>query len=162
MKQVSLLEYNRQKFGHGWRQEDCLTTRQRILIRDSLEDVIWDDENNVIVEGKWHCPYTDKIIMNPSNIDIDHIVTLKEAYEKGAAAWSYDKKVDFANYEKNLLAVSAKSNRKKGSKHPKKWLPKNNTFREKYIEKWIKIKDKFNLRLRDKIKELKNKINNNT
>ena len=58
--------------------------------------------------GKWKDPYTGRIFTDPSQLDIDHVIPLKEAWESGAKTWSRKKKREFANALDNpdhLIAV---------------------------------------------------------
>lgn len=47
-----------------------------------------------VLSGRWISPFTGNVIHNASEIDIDHVVPLKWAWEHGASEWS-QKKRDF-------------------------------------------------------------------
>nr|WP_165773442.1 HNH endonuclease family protein [Zooshikella ganghwensis] len=70
---------------------------------------------------------------NPSDLDIDHIVPLKEAFRSGASLWNATRKREFANDLENLLAVSNSANRQKGDKDPTHWTPENWNYQCDYI-----------------------------
>ena len=55
-------------------------------------------------------------------INIDHIVSLKDAYESGAASWSDSKKKSFANDRANHVPSCGRVNSSKGSAAPKDFL----------------------------------------
>ena len=84
-------EYDRDDWG-GWIDEDGdgLNTRHEVLAEESLiKPVI---SNNKVISGKWFDKYTGKYFTNPSDLDIDHLVPLKNAYISGASNWSKKKK----------------------------------------------------------------------
>jgi 5-methylcytosine-specific restriction endonuclease McrA len=59
-------------------------------------------------------------------INIDHIVSLKDAYGSGAASWSADKKQAFANDMSNHVPSCERVNSSKGSEGPKDFLRRSN------------------------------------
>ena len=63
--------------------------------------------------------YTDKAC---DFINIDHVVSLKDAYESGAASWSDSKKQTFANDRANHVPSCGRVNSSKGSAAPKDFL----------------------------------------
>lgn len=78
----------------------------------------------VIVEGDWYSVYDDVIHSgSPSELDIDHVVSLAEAWDSGASTWSSSQRRQFANDPANLLAVTASSNRSKSDRDAAEWLP---------------------------------------
>ena len=76
-----------------------------------------------MVSGRWISPFTGKVIQNSSEIDIDHVVPLKWAWDHGANTWSRDKREKFANDPANLWSVELSLNRQKGAQEPEDWLP---------------------------------------
>jgi hypothetical protein len=61
-----------------------------------------------------------------SAIDIDHVVSLKDAYDTGGASWSLSKKQSFANDKANHVPSCAAANRSKGASVPSEFLRKSN------------------------------------
>jgi len=61
-----------------------------------------------------------------SAIDIDHVVSLKDAYDTGGASWSLSKKQSFANDKANHVPSCASVNRSKGVSVPSEFLRKSN------------------------------------
>jgi hypothetical protein len=59
--------------------------------------------------------YTDKTC---DFINIDHIVSLKDAYESGAPSWSASRKKAFANDRSNYVPSCGRVNSSKGSEGP--------------------------------------------
>jgi hypothetical protein len=51
-------------------------------------------------------------------INIDHIVSLKDAYESGAPSWSASRKKAFANDRSNYVPSCGRVNSSKGSEGP--------------------------------------------
>ena len=66
--------------------------------------------------GTLHDPYTGATIDfvrgpdTSNSIEIDHVVSLADAWYKGARSWDPQRRLDFANDPRNLLAVSPKAN----------------------------------------------------
>ncbi|WP_437105263.1 hypothetical protein [Streptomyces sp. enrichment culture] len=74
-------------------------------------------------------------------------VPLAEAWDSGASAWTYDKRVAYANYlddPRHLEAVSQRSNRQKADQDVTEWLPVASEHC-KYISYWVPIKLTWNL-----------------
>lgn len=119
-------QYQRSAFGRGWDDVDgdCRDSRAEALINASTTPVRFAKERGCrVVTGRWISPFTGEVIQNASNIDIDHVVPLAWAWERGATNWSKAKRERFANDPKNLLPVEASLNRSKGAKGPDEWLP---------------------------------------
>jgi hypothetical protein len=141
--------YNRKDYKH-WidADKDCQDTRQEVLIQESLIKPKFDKKRCRVISGKWYDPYTDQYFTNPSDLDVDHFIPLKEAHISGAESWSKTTKERFANNLHNesiLIAVSKFANRSKSAKDPSKWIPKNKKYHCEYINIWKNIKDDYNL-----------------
>ena len=153
-------EYNREDWGN-WIDEDGdgLNTRHEVLAEESLiKPVI---SNNKVVSGKWFDKYTGKYFTNPSDLDIDHLVPLKNAYISGASNWSKKKKNRYYNYLKydnHLIAVSKSANRNKSDKSPVDWLPPNEEYQCEYVREWFKIKTAWGLAIEDGFDEVSNRV----
>ncbi|WP_248965767.1 HNH endonuclease family protein [Sphaerisporangium perillae] len=106
--------YSRARFPHWSDQGDSCSTREVVLERDG-EDVLRDSQCRAVT-GTWHSQYDGKKLTSASQVDIDHVVPLANAWRSGADAWSTAKRQQFANDLTNpqLIAVSATSNRAKG------------------------------------------------
>ncbi len=118
--------YERSAFGHGWDDEDgdCQDSRAEALIATSSTTVRFGtDKGCRVVSGRWVSPFTGNVIQNSSEIDIDHVVPLAWAWERGASNWSDARRERFANDERNLWPVEASLNRSKGARGPNEWLP---------------------------------------
>jgi hypothetical protein len=138
--------YNRAEWGR-WVDEDrdCQTTRDEVLIRDSLITVTFKSPRQCKVKaGLWRCPYTGRVFTNPRKLDIDHVVPLVYAHNNGGAVWPAAKKKCFSNDMQNLLAVYASANRSKGGKSIKQWRPQYNKKLFSKIWKSVKVKYRLN------------------
>lgn len=107
---------------------------------------------SVVVSGKWADPYTGETFKEPRQLDVDHVVPLKNAHESGAWKWSAEKREEYANFLKDrrhLLAVKASENRKKGYKAPDGYMPPDTSYRCDYVKEWVKIKKEWELSTTD-------------
>src|SRR4051794_10330873 len=139
--------YSRRQFGDGWITTDGCDTRDRILTRDLTAMAYLDDcrvESGILAD-----PYTAARIRftrgGASEVDIDHVVALSDAWQKGAQQWPAAKRVAFANDPLNLLAVDAHANRSKGDGDAATWLPPNKSIRCAYVARQIAVKRKYEL-----------------
>jgi hypothetical protein len=118
--------YERSAFAHGWDDADgdCQNSRAEALIATSTTNVRFaTDQGCRVITGRWISPFTGKVIQNTSEIDIDHVVPLKWAWERGASGWAKTEREEFANDMSNLWPVELSLNRSKGAKGPDEWLP---------------------------------------
>lgn len=145
--------YQRAQFGRGWSKQGLCDTRNIILKRD-LTDVVVDESCRVL-SGLLDDPYTGKIIPfkrgaeTSQLVQIDHVVALSEAWQKGAQNLSFDERVALANDPLNLLAVDGPANQAKGDGDAATWLPPNKIFRCQYVARQVAVKKKYNLWLTD-------------
>jgi len=138
--------YNRSAFKH-WIDADkngC-DTRAEVLIAEAIVKPKIGPKCK-LTGGKWLSAYDGKTITNASQLDVDHLVPLAEAWRSGAWKWTAAQRQAFANDLDNseaLIAVTASTNRSKGDKDPVRWMPQLNKC--EYTNNWIKIKDKYDL-----------------
>ncbi|MEZ9863892.1 HNH endonuclease family protein [Vibrio breoganii] len=141
-------EYSRSQFGHGWADinGDCQNARAEALISQSVAPVRFKtDKECLVVSGRWTSPFTGNTIYSASEIDIDHVVPLKWAWDHGADGWTEDKRKAIANDPANLIAVEASLNRQKGAKGIDEWLPPKNECQ--YILRFLRVKKTYGLQL---------------
>ena len=146
---TSFPAYKRSDWRH-WTDadRDCQNERHELLIRKSEVEVAFaDDKQCRVVSGRWRDPYTGSVFTDASQLDIDHVVALKDAHESGGHAWSKTQKKAFANDPYNMVPVSSSANRSKGSKGPDEWLPPNPEYRCEYIYWWRGTKERYGLSL---------------
>ncbi len=142
-------QYNRAYFGSGWTTVSGCDTRNLILYRD-LSMVKIDDKCNVIT-GTLDDPYSGKLIRfvrgsnTSGDIQIDHVVSLSNAWQTGAQLMSLQQRIMFANDPLELLAVDGDTNQDKSDSDASAWLPPNKNFHCQYISRQIAIKQKYKL-----------------
>lgn len=101
---------------------------------DTREDVLaaWmidiKTDGCAVIEGQLVDPYTGRHLTHPSQIDIDHVVSLGDAWRSGAARWTHERRAEFANDPRHLVPVSATANRSKGDRPAEKWLPPDTVY----------------------------------
>jgi hypothetical protein len=138
--------YSREQFGDGWADVGGCDTRDRILTRDLTVKSYVDGCR--VASGLLADPYTAQQIRytrGASEVDIDHVVALSDAWQKGAQQWSHGTRVAFANDPLELLAVDAHTNRSKGDGDAATWLPANKAFRCPYVARQVAVKAKYRL-----------------
>jgi hypothetical protein len=142
----SVAGYDRSLFDH-WIDEDhdCLNTRHELLMKLSTGTIGTGSNRCTVDRGRWIDPYTGKIFYNAGDLDVDHLVPLKWAWDHGASVWSQEQKREFANDEANLFAVEARVNREKGALGPLHWLPPDQSFHCQYILRFTRIVRKYGL-----------------
>ncbi|WP_198942345.1 HNH endonuclease family protein [Streptomyces sp. CB02261] len=140
--------YEREKFGRAWADVDgngC-GTRDDILKRD-LTGVRFTDGRCKVASGTLaEDPYTGTAVTyvrGRSKVDIDHVVALSDAWQKGAGKWDAGTRRRFANDPLNLLAVDAVTNRRKSDGDAATWLPPNKAYRCAYVARQIAVKKKY-------------------
>ncbi|MGO4297718.1 HNH endonuclease family protein [Glutamicibacter sp. MCAF14] len=143
--------YNRnKKFGNGWKDfdKDKCDERQDTLSRDMSKVKFKDRKKCTVASGTLHDRYTGKKInwkVKSGSVDIDHVVSLKNAWISGGQKLSQTQRQALANDPLNLMAASASANRQKGDKNTAEWLPKNKSFRCQYVATQISVKKKYAL-----------------
>jgi len=80
-----------------------------------------------------------------SLVDIDHMVALSDAWQKGAKYWDAGKRIALANDPLNLLSVDASTNRSKGDGDTATWVPPNKAYRCAYVASQVAVKKKYGL-----------------
>lgn len=141
--------YSRAQFGDGWAEQNGCDTRNIILHRDLTEVVT--NEKCQVVSGLLHDPYTGKDISfkrgagTSDDIQIDHVVALSDAWQKGAQQLSRKQREQLANDPLELLAVDGAANQQKSDGDAATWLPPNKPFRCQYISRQIAVKKKYGL-----------------
>ena len=147
--------YSRSEFGDGWDSINGCTTRNIILHRD-LTDVTVDEVCRVVT-GTLHDPYSGETILfsneKSTDVQIDHVVALSDAWQKGAQQLTKAQRQQLANDPLELLAVSGTQNQAKSDGDAATWLPKNKAFRCEYVARQIAVKKKYTLWVTDAEKQ---------
>lgn len=141
--------YARTQFGDGWRRVNGCDMRNSILHRD-LSDTAVNDKCQV-TSGTLDDPYTGKTIRfargadSSADVQIDHVVALGDAWQKGAQQLSGAEREQLANDPLELLAVDGPANQQKSDGDAATWLPPNKVFRCQYVARQIAVKKKYRL-----------------
>ena len=137
--------YSRDHFKHWILQSGHCDTREMVLERDGRNVTTTSDCH--VTSGSWTSPYDDKAITNATQMDIDHLVPLANAWRTGADQWTDQQRERFANdlTVPQLLAVSLGSNRAKGDQDPSQWRPGDQSFWCAYAIDWITVKHAYRL-----------------
>lgn len=145
--------YSRKQFGDGWGTVNGCSVREVILARDLEGEVV--DEKCRVQSGVLHDPYTGQTIQfqrgpeTSARVQIDHVVALSDAWQKGAQGLSTERRIAFANDPLNLLASDGPANQAKGDADAATWLPPHKPFRCQYVARQIAIKKKYDLWVTD-------------
>jgi hypothetical protein len=146
----SIPKYDRLAHFGAWMHQDskksCHDTRENVLARDADSSVPVEfkpPSECVITGGLWHEPYTGVDVTSAANVQIDHVVPLRNAYYSGAWAWRGALRCNYANFLANdfhLLAVSGHENMKKSDHGPENYMPPDRAFHCDYVGHWLRIK----------------------
>lgn len=137
--------YERPSFGDDYvdADNDCEDTRNELLIRESQRATTGKCEVNT---GYWQSDYEAFSASEASEIEVDHLVALKEAWISGASEWTDDRRERFFNdldFEFTLSLMSETLNQSKGSRDPSSWLPAQATC--EYVVRWVAVKYRWSL-----------------
>ncbi|GAB3538979.1 hypothetical protein GCM10027403_26530 [Arthrobacter tecti] len=140
--------YDRDQFGQAWLDVDrngC-DTRNDMLNRD-LHDIV--HANSVpckVGSGTLDDPYTGTTIPfvrgqdTSIDVQIDHVVALADAWQKGAQQLTVEQRIAFANDPQNLQSTDGPTNAQKGAGDAATWLPPNRGYRCEYVARQISVK----------------------
>lgn len=155
--------YTRSQFGDGWRGSADCDTRDQILRRD-LRDARAGTAGCEVRSGTLQDPYSGKEIPfmsgaeTSAQVQIDHVVALSDAWQKGAQQLSVTTRERLANDPLELLAVDGKLNQQKGDGDAATWLPPNKAFRCAYVARQIAVKLKYSLWVTQSEKEAMSRV----
>ncbi|MVU77044.1 DUF1524 domain-containing protein [Nocardia sp. ET3-3] len=147
--------YQRNSFGPGWSGRggevvlrDGCTAREDVMKRDLTETRLGDSNSCLVLAGTLVDPYTGERLpydrFKASQIEIDHVVALGDAWRSGASQWNPGQREAFANDVGNLLAVQKQANQDKGSKTPDQWKPRQSYWCD-YARRWVSVKSRWGL-----------------
>lgn len=142
--------YTREQFGGGWERIDDCDMRNYILARD-LTQTAFVLPSCKIASGILQDPYSGKTIIfnrgpdTSDDVQIDHVVALSDAWQKGAQQLTYEQRVALANDPLELLAVDGNLNEQKSDGDAATWLPPDKSYRCQYVARQIAVKKKYSL-----------------
>lgn len=139
--------YNRDDYKHwvnttqarNWNQASpCMNVRNAVIAAQGM-NVQLSADGCKVVSGEVNDPYgalnsDGTTVWNVKQADVDHIVPLEYVNQHGGASWSAQRKQDYANDANNLILVSSRANRQKGSKGPSEWMPNGQSAGCHYVE----------------------------
>ncbi|WLW55449.1 HNH endonuclease family protein [Streptomyces sp. SX92] len=137
--------YNRDLFPHWITQSGTCNTREVVLKRDGTNVV--QDSACAATSGSWYSVYDGATWTAASDLDIDHLVPLAEAWDSGADAWTTARRQSFANdlTRPQLIAVTDNVNQAKGDQDPATWMPSVSSYRCTYVRAWVQVKYYYDL-----------------
>ncbi|MFL0564881.1 DUF1524 domain-containing protein [Microbacterium sp. 179-I 1D1 NHS] len=143
--------YDRDEFGQRWKDIDRNGCGQRddVLARDltGAQKV----GRCVVTSGILDDPFTGERIAfergedTSSLVQIDHVVPLSDAWQKGAQQLTAHQRETLGNDPLNLLAVDGAANAQKSDSDAATWLPKNTEFRCSYVARQVSVKVAYEL-----------------
>jgi hypothetical protein len=146
--------YSRDQFGQAWADVDrngC-DTRNDMLRRDLTDLALKPGTGDcVVLSGILNDPYTATLInflrgsSTSDAVQIDHVVALSDAWQKGAQQLTAAQRLSFANDPLNLLAVDGPANQQKSDGDAATWLPANKSYRCDYVARQISVKSSYGL-----------------
>jgi hypothetical protein len=140
--------YDRDLF-EVWSDEDgdgC-DARDEVLIEEAVEGPSVGSGCDVGA-GLWWSAYDEVWLDDARQLQVDHVVALKEAWDSGARDWDRSRRVAYGNdltSPLTLIAVSSSSNQAKGDADPSNWLPENPDDVCRYVAAWVVIKTTWDL-----------------
>ncbi|MFJ4266825.1 HNH endonuclease family protein [Paenarthrobacter nicotinovorans] len=146
-------DYDRAAFGQAWADADrngC-DTRNDILRRDLTAVKFTEGSSCKVASGMLNEPYTGRQVSfqrgqdTSSAVQIDHVVALADAWQKGAQQLTVQQRQTLANDPLNLIAADGPANVKKGAGDAATWLPANKNFRCHYVARQISVKTAYRL-----------------
>ncbi|GAB4102811.1 HNH endonuclease family protein [Micromonospora taraxaci] len=158
--QGSTSGYSRDLFPHWITISGSCNTREQVLKRDGTSVVV--DSSCAATSGRWYSPYDGATWTAASDVDIDHVVPLAEAWRSGANSWTTSRRQSFANdlSRPQLIAVTDNVNQSKGDQDPSTWQPPLSSYRCTYSKMWITVKYNWGLTLQSSEKSaLQNMLN---
>jgi hypothetical protein len=151
--------YDRDLFGERWTDDVAVEygrngcdTRNDILRRDLVEVVSKPGSNGcTVLSGVLNDPYTGNVVEflrgpgTSPEVQIDHVVALSDAWQKGAQQWDEFTRRNFGNDPLNLQTTIGWVNQEKGDGDAATWLPPNASYRCAYVTRIVDIKAAYGL-----------------
>ena len=143
--------YSREMFSDDWDYYNGCDVRNRILARDLVQFNYRSGSYCIIETGVLEDPFTGQVIgfvrgvRTSLDVQIDHVVSLSDAWQKGAQQLSSYERFMIYNDPLNLLAVWGPANSQKSDSDAASWLPSNKSFRCSFVARQIAVKLKYQL-----------------
>jgi len=149
--------YSRARFGRSWTDDvdvdgghNGCDTRNDVLRRDLQELTLRPGSGGcVVTAGTFTDPYTGRPLQftagKQSAVQIDHVVSLSNAWQTGAASITAVQRQNLANDPLNLQSTASAINQAKGDGDAATWLPPNKAYRCTYVARQVAVKAKYRL-----------------
>ncbi len=143
--------YARSFFGSGWIYQtgDGCDTRADVLKAQTLVAVTFTTPSGcTVATGQWDSWYDNQVWTNATDVQIDHLVPLGEAWASGASSWSSAQRLAFANdlgISYALQVVTSSVNEAKGDRDPAQWMPPLAAAACQYVTDWMLVKYRWSL-----------------
>jgi hypothetical protein len=137
-------------FGQDWAPVGDCDTRAVVLARDLTHTRYSTRTPCLVIGGTLTDPYTGTTVTyepGAGRVEVDHVVSLYNAWISGAQTWDPSTRAAFANDTTNLLAVSAAANQDKGGSGAATWIPTNQAAWCGYATVQISVKHAYDLRV---------------
>jgi len=137
--------YDREEFPHWDKVDGTCDVREQVLKRDGKD--VQTDAQCAAKSGTWVSPYDGETWHKASDVDIDHMVPLGQAWVSGANKWTRERREEFANdlVRPQLHAVTDNVNEQKSDKAPDAWKPPLVSYWCTYAADWIVVKRNYGL-----------------
>ncbi|MEV4492955.1 HNH endonuclease family protein [Micromonospora coxensis] len=140
--------YSRDLFRHWIDADgDGCHTRNEVLLAEAVSAPTVSG-TCTLSGGRWYSYYDNAYWTLTSDLDIDHMVPLAEAWDSGARTWTSSRRQAYANDlgdSRPLIAVTDNVNQAKGDQDPATWLPPYASARCRYVNEWVATKIRWRL-----------------
>jgi hypothetical protein len=138
--------YDRTLFNHWIDADgDGCNTRNEVLIAEA-DDPVTVGSGCSLSGGRWFSYYDRVSWTSTSDVDIDDMVPLAEAWDSGARSWTSAQREAYANDlgdSRSLVGVTDNVNQTKGDQDPATWMPQYDACR--YLREFVAVKIRWRL-----------------
>ena len=113
-----------------------------------MKVTFWTDRECRVETCRWYGAFIRAYVDVPRDLDVDHLVPLKNAHLSEGWRWDLSRRTEYANYRQypdHLIAVASRANRSKGARGPEDRKPFDETYWCQYATDWAEIKAKWGL-----------------
>ena len=133
--------YDRDSFNEGEDLDgDCIRTRHEVLIEEAIDPVTMSVSGCSVAVGGWYDPFTGRSTTDPGDLQVDHVVSLSDAWHSGAWAWPSGQKTEFSNDLSNLNAIWGSENQRKSNLGPSQYVPLDESQTCAYLIQYAEVK----------------------
>lgn len=138
--------YSREAFPHWLDMNGSGCTARQDLLNEFALEVIDRVNNCWIATGSWYSAYDNVThIGSSSDLDVDHVVALAEAWDSGASEWTVEQRTRFANDPANLILSSRAANSDKSDRDYAQWQGDNPAHRCTFARTVVQVKASYGL-----------------